>query len=121
MKGLFYVLEQLPNKIIKKDQTQILKEKQGYWKSYNRANYTEIFELSGAQEIIEKYGNEDWFTYDKNPRSVIIDRDHKNITDMDTFMTFMRYFTVDFIASYNINLKNLKVEITLQRGLSFMK
>ena len=94
-KGLLYVLEQLPNKIIKDDQTQILKER-GYWKSYNRAYYKEIFELSGAQKVVEKYGG-DWFTYDKTPRSVIIDRDYKNITDMDTFMSFMRYYLVDFI------------------------
>ena len=39
--------------------------------------------------MVEKYG--DWFSYDKTPRSNIIQRDHKNITDMKSFIAFMRY------------------------------
>ena len=86
---------------MKEDQTQILKER-GYWKSYNRAYYSDIFKLSGAQKMVEKYGG-DWFTYDKTPRSVIIDRDYKNITDMDTFMAFMRYLSI-FLVRFHFFL-----------------
>ena len=39
--------------------------------------------------MVEKYG--DWFSYDKTPRSLIIDRDHGKIVDMESFVTFMRY------------------------------
>ena len=88
-KGLLVVLEQLPNLIIMEDLSEHLKI-QGYWKSYNRAYFTDIFNLSGAPEMVEKYG--DWFSYDKTPRSNIIQRDHKNITDMKSFIAFMRYY-----------------------------
>ena len=81
------MLEQLPGLVVAEDQTKLLKDR-GYWKSYNRAFYRDIFEISGAPDMVEKYG--DWFTYDKTPRSMIIDRDHGNITDMDSFIKFMR-------------------------------
>jgi hypothetical protein len=86
--GVFTVLEQLPGKFIVQDQTEVLRNRT-YWKSYNRAFYPEIFELSGAQEKVDKYG--DWFTHDKTPRSKIIDRDHGKIKDLESFMSFMRY------------------------------
>ena len=87
------MLEQLPGLVVAEDQTKLLKDR-GYWKSYNRAFYPDIFEKSGAPDMVEKYG--DWFTYDKTPRSVIIDRDHANITDMDSFIKFMRYINKVF-------------------------
>ena len=86
--GVLTVLEQLPGIVIIEDQTQVLLDRT-YWKSYNRAFYNATFELSGAPELVSKYG--DWFTYDKTPRSLIIDRDHGKIQDQDSFMDFMRY------------------------------
>ena len=86
--GVLTVLEQLPGIIVIEDQTKVLLQRT-YWKSYNRAFYPEIFELSGAPELVSKYG--DWFTYDKTPRSLITDRDHGTIQDLDSFMKFMRY------------------------------
>ncbi len=86
--GVLTVLEQLPGKVIIEDQTDLLRT-QGYWKSYNRAFYPEIFELSGANEKVKEFG--DWFTHDKTPRGRIFDRDHGKVTDMESFMKLMRY------------------------------
>ncbi len=55
---------------------QVLRTK-GYWGSYNRAFYPELFELTGAPELVEKYG--DWFTHDKTPRAKIMERDHGKV------------------------------------------
>ena len=33
----------------------------------------------------------DWFSYDKTPRSMIIDRDHAKVKDLDSLMKLMRY------------------------------
>ena len=54
-----------------------------------RAFYPEIFNKTGAQDMVDKFG--DWFSYDKTPRSKIIDRDHFEIKDLDSFMRLMRY------------------------------
>ena len=44
--GILTVLEQLPGIVIIQDQTKLLLQKT-YWKSFNRAFYPEIFQLSG--------------------------------------------------------------------------
>ena len=60
---------------------------QTYWKSYNRAFYPEIFEKTGAPSLVSEFG--DWFSFDKTPRSVIIDRDHVKINDTSSLMKVM--------------------------------
>lgn len=82
------VVEQLPGIVIIGDQTKLLLQR-GYWKSYNRAFYPEIFQLSGAPDLEEKYGP--WFNYENTPRSKIIDREHVKIKDLESFMKVMRY------------------------------
>lgn len=74
--GFLTVLEQLPGKFIVEDQTHVLRDRK-YWSSFNRAFYPEIFELSGAPEMVKKFG--DWFTYDNTPRAKIFDRDHSKV------------------------------------------
>ena len=89
--GVLTVLEQIPGYVTPRDQsdqTKLLLTR-GYWKSYNRAFYPEIFNKTGAQDMVDKFG--DWFSYDKTPRSKIIDRDHFEIKDLDSFMRLMRY------------------------------
>ena len=86
--GVLTVLEQLPGQIVAKDQTNVLNDK-SYWSSYNRAYYPEIFERSGAPDMVDKYG--DWFTHDKTPRANIFRRDHNKVSDVGTMMDMMRY------------------------------
>lgn len=86
--GAFWVMEQLPGRIWSEDQTSVLRSK-GYWSSYNRAFYEEAFKLSGAEEMVEKFGS--WFSYDETPRAKIMARDHDKVVDEETMATFMRY------------------------------
>ena len=76
--GALTVSEQLPGQFVSKDQTEVLK-RQGYWASYNRAFYPEIFKRSGATEKVHEYG--DWFSYESTPRSKIFRRDHHKVKD----------------------------------------
>lgn len=51
--------------------------------------YGEIFNASGAQALVDKYG--DWFTYDKTPRAQIFKRDHTKVVDMKSMQALMRW------------------------------
>jgi len=85
--GLLTVSEQLPGMFIAKDQTKKLKD-DGYWSSYNRAFYSEIFEKSGAPEMVTKFG--DWFTHKDTPRAKIFRREQKKVQDTESLMSLMR-------------------------------
>lgn len=86
--GLLVVLEQIPNIVAYSDLTDVLAQ-QTYWASYNSPYYGEIFNASGAQALVDKYG--DWFTYDKTPRAQIFKRDHTKVVDMKSMQALMRY------------------------------
>ncbi|XP_067135392.1 putative phospholipase B-like 2 [Centruroides vittatus] len=85
---LLWILEQLPNCIESKDQTNTL-IRHGYWPSYNRPYYSNIFNMSGFPELAKKYG--DYFTYDRAPRALIFKRDQEKVTDLKTMINLMRY------------------------------
>ena len=87
-KGLLYVLEQMPGYVDSADMTWFLAE-EGYWPSYNSAYFPKIFAISGAPELVKKYGN--WFTYDQTPRALIFARDHSKVVDMKSMEKLMRY------------------------------
>ncbi|XP_067929268.1 putative phospholipase B-like 2 [Watersipora subatra] len=87
-KGLLTVLEQLPGMIVWDDVTPIL-AKQTYWASYNSPYFPKIFNASGTQALVDKYG--DWFTYDNTPRAKIFRRDHVKVTDIKSMQKLMRY------------------------------
>ncbi|XP_037339386.1 putative phospholipase B-like 2 [Pungitius pungitius] len=86
--GLFVVLEQIPGLVLYSDKTQELLEK-GYWASYNVPYYKEIFNASGCNELVAKYGP--WFSLDNNPRAQIFRRDQAAVTDVDSMVRLMRY------------------------------
>ncbi|KAH7964880.1 hypothetical protein HPB49_002205 [Dermacentor silvarum] len=86
--GLLYVLEQLPHYINITDATHVLRN-QSYWPSYNVPASEFIFNMSGSQKQVEKFG--DWFTYDRTPRALIFKRDHGKVQDMDSMIKLMRY------------------------------
>jgi len=86
--GALWVMEQLPGRTWAEDQTSVLRGS-GYWASYNRAFYPEVFEQSGAAELSKKHGS--WFSYDKTPRALIMARDHDTVVDEQSMMKLMRY------------------------------
>lgn len=53
---LLYVIEQMPGYIRAQDQTDLLL-REGYWASYNRPFYPEIFNISGHDKLVKKYGD----------------------------------------------------------------
>ncbi|XP_068167042.1 putative phospholipase B-like 2 [Antennarius striatus] len=85
---LFVVLEQIPGLIVYTDKTQELLKK-GYWASYNIPYYVEIFNASGCNELVEKYGS--WFSLEQNPRAQIFRRNQTAIKDVDSMIRLMRY------------------------------
>ncbi|KAM4616130.1 putative phospholipase B-like 2 [Polymixia lowei] len=85
---LFTVLEQIPGMIVYTDKTHELLEK-GYWASYNIPYYVEVFNASGCNELVEKFGP--WFSLDQNPRAQIFRRNQTAVTDLDSMVRLMRY------------------------------
>ncbi|XP_034729030.1 putative phospholipase B-like 2 [Etheostoma cragini] len=85
---LFFVLEQIPGQVVYTDKTQELLEK-GYWASYNIPYYPDIFNASGCNELVEKFGS--WFSLDQNPRAQIFRRNQTAVTDVDSMVRLMRY------------------------------
>ncbi|KAH7941895.1 hypothetical protein HPB49_018362 [Dermacentor silvarum] len=63
------------------------------WLSYNVSTtgtyFDDIFNISGQPAKVEKYG--DYYSYEHCPRAKLFKRDHDNLTDMDSIMTYMRY------------------------------
>ncbi|KAF8778477.1 putative phospholipase B-like 2 like protein [Argiope bruennichi] len=98
--GLLWVLEQLPGYLHSEDMTDVLRQ-QGYWPSYNVPYFKDVFNMSGAQIDVLKYG--DWFTYDKTARALIFKRDHGKIKDIPSMIKLMRYndYTNDPLSKCN--------------------
>ncbi|KAK2850385.1 hypothetical protein Q7C36_009168 [Tachysurus vachellii] len=87
-KGLLTVLEQIPGMIQAADKTEELYNT-SYWASYNIAYFDEVFNASGGQDLVKKYGL--WFSFSDNPRAKIFRRNQSLITDMESMMRLMRY------------------------------
>ncbi|XP_051762699.1 putative phospholipase B-like 2 [Ctenopharyngodon idella] len=86
--GLFTVLEQIPGMIITADRSEEL-YKTGYWASYNIPYFEEVFNASGGQELVQKYGS--WFSFSENPRAQIFRRNQTLVTDIESMVRLMRY------------------------------
>uniref|UniRef100_A0AAR2JFJ5 Phospholipase B-like n=1 Tax=Pygocentrus nattereri TaxID=42514 RepID=A0AAR2JFJ5_PYGNA len=86
--GLFTVLEQIPGMIQIADKTQEL-YMTGYWASYNIPYFEEVFNASGGEDLVKKYGS--WFSYSENPRAQIFRRNQTLVTDMESMVRLMRY------------------------------
>lgn len=48
-----------------------------------------MFNASGLQALVAQYGN--WFSYDKNPRAQIFQRNQSLVRDMDSMIRLMRW------------------------------
>ncbi|KAI2661049.1 hypothetical protein H4Q32_030073 [Labeo rohita] len=86
--GLFTVLEQIPGMIITADKTEELFQT-GYWASYNIPYFEKVFNASGGQELVQKYGS--WFSFTDNPRAQIFRRNQTLVTDIESMVRLMRY------------------------------
>lgn len=86
--GLLTVLEQIPG-LVKYDDVTPLLRKQSYWPSYNSPYFSEVFNRSGIEPLVEKFG--EWFSYDRTPRALIFRRDHSHVHDIESMTRLMRY------------------------------
>ncbi|XP_064612356.1 putative phospholipase B-like 2 [Liolophura sinensis] len=86
--GVLVVLEQLPG-FVKYDDLTWLLANQSYFPSYNIPYFQEVFNMSGGQGSVEKFG--DWFSYDHAPRANIFRRDHHSVIDISSMVKLMRY------------------------------
>lgn len=86
--NLLWILEQMPGRIHRADLTHVLRS-QGYWPSYNRPYYKDIYNMTGANDKVAQFG--DYFTYDEAPRAKIFRRDHHKVKDVETMSRMMRY------------------------------
>lgn len=83
-----WILEQIPGFVVAEDQTDVLRAQQ-YWPSYNTPSYPFIFNMSGDQVNVDKYGS--MFAYETTPRALIFRRDQDKVLDMDGLYKLMRY------------------------------
>ena len=86
--GGFYILEQIPGYVEYYDMTTELNER-GYYGSYNIAYNEKVYELSGAIDLFEKYGDD--YSYAKCPRARIFARDVPRVHDESSFRAMLRY------------------------------
>jgi hypothetical protein len=87
-KNLLWVLEQMPGLIRAADVTDVL-TKQGYWASYNRPYFEEIYKISGNEDKVKKHGP--YYSFKDAPRAQIFRRDHSKVTDLKSMYKLMRY------------------------------
>ncbi|EGG24025.1 hypothetical protein DFA_06163 [Cavenderia fasciculata] len=94
-----WIIEQMPGACVSADVTNYLAL--GYWPSYNRPFFPEVFEAMGYPWYLNKYG--DIFSYQLNPRSNIFRRDQSSVyslTDMQAIMTSNMYRVDPFSDGY---------------------
>ena len=100
--GLLLVGEQMPGAWVFEDRTSWLVDAggadgpgQGYWASYNRPSFPEIFALSNQSALVAAYG--DHFSWSKTARANIFRARQATVVDEASLRALMRYnaFTTD--------------------------
>ena len=86
--GALWVYEQMPGQTWAEDQTEELR-RSGYWVSYNRAFYPEVFNISGGLNMTSLHG--DYFSYRDTPRAKIMRREQAMVVSEQTMISFMRF------------------------------
>jgi len=87
--GTLYVLEQMPGPyIVFADMTQWLIN-YGYWASYNRPFFAEIYNISGQWALYYEYG--DHYSWNMTARAQIFRRNQTDVVDETTYRNLMRY------------------------------
>ncbi|GAB6033389.1 Putative phospholipase B-like 2 [Chamberlinius hualienensis] len=87
--GLLIVVEEMPGYWKAADVTSVLRD-QGYWASYNVPYFEEIFNISGAQNKLKKFGPI-FGSYDGNYRALIFKREQSKVVDLETMINVMRF------------------------------
>lgn len=80
--------EELPGYSVSADITTVI-EKQGYWATYNIPFFPAIFNASGMDELVTRYGA--WFSYEKCPRALMFKRSYKEPNDMQQVLALIRF------------------------------
>ena len=86
-KDVLWLTEQLPGKIVSRDVTDVL-ERQQYWASYNRAYFSEIFQLSGGAKMRAEHGS--WFSYSETPRAVLLSEGQGEVREEESLLALLR-------------------------------
>jgi hypothetical protein len=86
--GLFTVLEQMPGHIVWQDQTQWLKD-YGYFASYNRPFYPEIFNVSNQEALVRKHG--DHYSWSKTARAQLFAGLQGNVKSAEDYARVIRH------------------------------
>lgn len=86
--GILWIVEQMPGQMERADITPQLLENR-YFASYNRPFFQNIFNMSGAQAIVERYG--DYYTYEATPRALIFARNQSYVHDARSMYQLLRY------------------------------
>jgi hypothetical protein len=83
-----WVVEQMPNMCKKGDQSSVL-ESTGYWASYNRPFFPDVFAWGGFLAHEEEYGT--LFSYADNYRANIFRRNESQVTSVESMKDIMRF------------------------------
>jgi hypothetical protein len=86
--NLVWISETLPGFYQMADVTEVIRQ-QGYWASYNRPYFQEIFQLSGTAYRQANFGS--FFSYSKYARAEIFKRNQSMVTDLESMKRLMRY------------------------------
>ena len=95
----------MPGIIVHSDHTKYLhpagttREAQGYWASYNRPSFPEIFALSNQSALVAAYG--DHYSWNMTGRAQIFRRNQTTVVDEASYAALLRYnsFQTDPIAT----------------------
>jgi len=81
-----WILEQMPGAVFTEDVSNILQY--GYWPSYNRPYFPQVYEAMGYTFFTSKYG--DIYSYELNPRANIFRRDQAQVASLEDMMHIMQ-------------------------------
>ncbi|EFA85087.1 phospholipase B-like protein [Heterostelium album PN500] len=84
----FWILEQIPGYCELADVTPEL-NKNGFWPSYNIPYFPYIYNISGYNEQLAKYGNS--YSYEQCPRAQIFNRNSSSINTYEQFQAMMQF------------------------------
>lgn len=82
------VTELLPGHVHTEDMTWFLQAR-GYWISYNRPFFQDVFNISGQPALVDKYG--DHYSWNRTARAQIFRRLMPSVVDHASYQRAMRY------------------------------
>eukprot|EP01113_Clastostelium_recurvatum_P033533 TRINITY_DN443_c0_g1_i1.p1 TRINITY_DN443_c0_g1~~TRINITY_DN443_c0_g1_i1.p1 ORF type:complete len:558 (-),score=91.19 TRINITY_DN443_c0_g1_i1:82-1719(-) len=94
--GTLWILETMPGAVYTEDVSHILEY--GYWPSYNRPYFPEVYNAMGYAFYTQKYGS--FFSYQVTARANMFRRDQATVTSLQDMKYLMQYndYTKDPIS-----------------------